>query len=111
LDFDSITNHSTDSNEKISSGSIRQPLGEININLFNNEERQETENEIDDKNQSSISFTLVHNNDKENLLINIKKRTITSTNLEPARKKQKKINAKPLIIGQKMITNFFQSKN
>jgi hypothetical protein len=53
---------------------------------------------------------LINEGDKENLPIINKKRTITSTNPEPARKKQKKINGKPLITGQKMITTFFQLK-
>jgi hypothetical protein len=109
FDFDEIT---TDSNEKISSQSVstRQPLGEIDINLLNNDDREPTENEIHEKNSNSISFSLVSDSDKENLPITIKKRSIASTNIEPPRKKQKKINPKPLITGQKTITNFFRSK-
>jgi len=102
FDTDEITNHSI---EVSSSGSQRQPLGEIDINSFNNEDRPPTENETSDKSQNSIS--LVSDTDKENLL----KRTISSTNIEPSRKKQKKIHPKPLITGQKMITNFFRSKS
>jgi len=102
FDTDEITNHSI---EVSSSGSQRQPLGEIDINSFNNEDRPLTENETSDKSQNSIS--LVSDTDKENLL----KRTISSTNIEPSRKKQKKIHPKPLITGQKMITNFFRSKS
>jgi len=81
----------------------------MDINSLNHEERQLTENETNDKNPNL--FSLVSNGDKENLPITIKKRTIASINLEPPRKKQKKILAKPLLTGQKMITNFFQSKN
>jgi len=75
------------------------------------EERQEIENETNDKNQNSLLFSLGNEVNKENLPITIPKRSITSTNVEPPRKKPKKINVKPLITGQKMITNFFQSKN
>jgi hypothetical protein len=76
-----------------------------------NEDRQQNETENPDKSPNAISFSLVSDSDKENLAITIKKRPIASTIIEPPRKKQKKITAKPLITGQKMITNFFQSKN
>ena len=93
-----------------STGSTRQPLGEIDINSFNNEDRQDIENKINNKNQNLTS--LVSDNDKENLAIQIQKRTITSiNNIEQSRKKQKKINEKMLVTGQKLITNFFRSKN
>ncbi|CAF0812379.1 unnamed protein product [Rotaria sordida] len=113
FDSDSIINHSLDSNDKISSQSIsssstRQPLGEIDINSFHNEERQQIENDNSNTNQHSILFSLVSDNDKENLPITIVKRTIITTNIEPPRKKQKKTNSKVLVAGQKMITNFFQ---
>lgn len=95
-----------------SSGSTRQPLGEIDINSFNSEERQQIENEDNDKSQNATLFSLVSEGDKENLSItNNKKRTTASTNIEQPRKKQKKMNPKPLIVGQKMITNFFCSKS
>ncbi|CAF3039252.1 unnamed protein product, partial [Rotaria sp. Silwood2] len=116
FDSDSVINHSVNSDDKISSqsissGSTRQPLGEIDINSFNNEERQQAENENSNTSQHSMLFSLVSGNDKENLSITIAKRTITTTNIEPPRKKQKKTNSKVLVPGQKMITNFFQSKN
>lgn len=46
--------------------------------------------------------------DKENVSTMAKKRSIASTiAADPPRKKQKKVNAKPLPQGQKSITNFF----
>ncbi|CAF3411726.1 unnamed protein product [Rotaria sp. Silwood1] len=116
FDSDAIINHSMDSNDKITSQSIsscstRQPLGEIDINSFSNEERQQIENENSNTSQHSILFSLVSGKDKENLPITIVKRTITTTNIEPPRKKQKKTNSKPLVAGQKTITNFFRLKD
>ncbi|UJR20699.1 hypothetical protein I4U23_023820 [Adineta vaga] len=110
---DSLTNHSTDSNEKtissISSGSTRLPLGEIDVSSLISEERQQIENENTEKSQTS--FSLISNGDQENLSLMNNKRTTTATNIEQPRKKQKKTNAKVLVVGQKMITNFFHSKN
>lgn len=93
------------SSQSMSSGSTRQPLSQIDIKSVTPEE---TTDEIPDKN---LSFSLVTDTDKENLSITNKKRTIGLTTTEPTCKKQKKINAKPLITGQKMITTFFQSKS
>jgi len=111
LDSDSLTNPSSDEIPSSSSCSTRQPLGEIDINSFNNDDRQQTETEHNPKSQNSILFSLVSEGDKENLSITNKKRTISSTNIEQPRKKQKKTNIKPLVVGQKMITNFFCSKS
>ncbi|CAF0793906.1 unnamed protein product [Adineta ricciae] len=114
LHTDSLTNHSTDSNEKTfssgSSGSARQPLGEIDVSSLISEERQAADSETNEKSQSQKSLPLVSNDDQENQSINKNKRTIASTNVDEPRKKAKKTNAKPLIVGQKMITNFFRSK-
>ncbi|CAF3639923.1 unnamed protein product [Adineta steineri] len=109
FDSGSQTTHSIDSNENISSGSIRQPLGEIHMNSFEIEQRQQIDN---DKNSNSIPFSLISDGDKENLsLMNNKRTTTTSTNAEQPRKKQKKTNTNVLVVGQKMITTFFRSKS
>ncbi|CAF4390393.1 unnamed protein product, partial [Adineta steineri] len=63
FDSGSQTTHSIDSNENISSGSIRQPLGEIHMNSFEIEQRQQIDN---DKNSNSIPFSLISEGDKEN---------------------------------------------
>ncbi|CAF1369605.1 unnamed protein product [Adineta steineri] len=109
FDSGSQTSHSIDSNENISSGSIRQPLGEIHMNSFEIEQRQQIDN---DKNSNPIPFSLISEGDKENLsLMNNKRTTTTSTNAEEPRKKQKKTNTNVLVVGQKMITTFFRSKS
>ncbi|CAF1324407.1 unnamed protein product [Adineta steineri] len=109
FDSGSQTNHSIDFNENTSSGSIRQPLGEIHMNSFEIEQRQQIDN---DKNSNSIPFSLISEGDKENLsLMNNKRTTTTSTNAEQPRKKQKKTNTNVLVVGQKMITTFFRSKS
>ncbi len=109
LDLQSIQEDSfnSDSITTESSDSTRQPLAETDTNSTNNDDRQQTETEIHDKSPTTISFSLVSETDQENL----PKRTIVSTNLEQPRKKQKKTTAKVQITGQKMITNFFQSKS
>ncbi len=85
----------------------REPLREIDINSFNNEER-EIENEKKCY-QNSIGFPLVSDGDKENLPVIIKKRAMISTKNDPPSKKHKKTNVKTPEAGQKMITSFFQS--
>ncbi|CAF0840016.1 unnamed protein product [Rotaria sordida] len=94
FESDSIINNQTDHsiisdhNIQLQSTKKRQPLQEIDINSFNDEERK-IENE---KNlyQNSIVLALASDNDQENLSITIKKRSITSTKIEPPNKKQKK---------------------
>ncbi|CAF1665521.1 unnamed protein product, partial [Rotaria sordida] len=94
FESDSIINDQTDhsiisdNNIQLQSTKKRHPLQEIDINSFNDEERK-TENE---KNlyQNSIVLALASDNDQENLPITIKKRSITSTKIEPPNKKQKK---------------------
>ncbi|CAF3807270.1 unnamed protein product [Rotaria sordida] len=94
FESDSIINNQTDHsiisdhNIQLQSTKKRQPLQEIDINSFNDEERK-IENE---KNlyQNSIVLALASDNDQENLPITIKKRSITSTKIEPPNKKQKK---------------------
>ncbi|CAF0824851.1 unnamed protein product [Rotaria sordida] len=94
FESDSIINDQTDhsiisdNNIQLQSTKKRQPLQEIDINSFNDEERK-IENE---KNlyQNSIVLALASDNDQENLPITIKKRSITSTKIEPPNKKQKK---------------------
>ncbi|CAF3256213.1 unnamed protein product [Rotaria socialis] len=114
FDSDSVVDHFIDSNDKISSqtcssGSTRQPLGEIDINSFNSDERSATENENSSASQHPILFSLVSGSDKENLPVTVAKRTMKATNTEQPHKKQKKTNNKPLVVGQKMITSFFRS--
>lgn len=113
FESDSIINNETDHSatfdNKIQSQLTvkRQPLREIDINSFNNEDRQ-IENEKN-HHQNPIIFTLVSDGDKENLPVTMKKRSIVSTNIEPPYKKQKKTNIKTSDVEQKMITSFFQS--
>ncbi len=112
MDLSTIDEQSVDSTEKLSSqsSSTRQPLGEIDIDSLNSDDRQSIVNESNEKTCNSLSFSLVTEDAKENHSITNKKRPMASSNPEPARKKPKKTIAKPLITGQKMITNFFQSK-
>lgn len=101
LNLSSIDEHSCDSEGKGSSqsSSSRQPLGEVDLD--------------EDRGIINSSQTLpsLSEHDQENRSINPKKRTISNPNIEPIRKKSKKIPPKPLAIGQKTITNFFQSKS
>jgi hypothetical protein len=92
------------SDDKIPSQSIvkRQPLRVIDVNSFNNEDRQ-IENEKN-HHENPIVFTLVSDGDKENLPVTIKKRSIASTTIEPPCKKQKKVNVK----SSEVITSVFQ---
>jgi hypothetical protein len=105
LDLSTIDEQNFDEKISSQSSSTRQPLGEIDINSLNHNDRQLLENETNDKICNSLSFSLINEGDKENLPIVNKKRPMASSNLKPARKK-----SKPLITGQKMITNFFLSK-
>jgi hypothetical protein len=109
LDLSTIheTSFESDSiiNNEIQPQSIvkRQPLREININTFNNEERDiENDKKTD---QNSREFTLISDGDKENLPMIRNKRLMVSTKNEPPSKKHKKMPE----VGQKMITSFFQS--
>ena len=101
LNLSTIDEQSCDSEGKVSSqsSSSRQPLGEVDLD----EDRAII--------NSSQTLPSLSENDQENRSINPKKRPITNPNIEPIRKKPKKIPSKPLAIGQKTITNFFQSKN
>jgi len=66
----------------------RQPLQEIDINTFNNEER---EIKNDKKSEQNIrEFILISDGDKENLPMIRKKRLMVSTKNEPPSKKHKK---------------------
>ncbi|CAF3134712.1 unnamed protein product [Rotaria sp. Silwood2] len=115
FESDSIVNNQTDdstiadNNLQLESIKKRQPLQEIDINSFNDEERK-IENEKN-RSQNSIVLTLASDNDQENLPITIKKRSMTSTKIEPPNKRQKKTNVKIPVTGQQMITSFFQSIN
>ena len=112
LDLSTIDEQSVESEAKLSSqsSSTRQPLGEIDISSLNSDDRLSIVSESNEKTCNSLSFSLATEDAKENLSIINKKRSIAPSDTEPARKKPKKTNAKPLITGQKMITNFFQSK-
>jgi hypothetical protein len=107
FESDSIIEPPTTCENKIPSQSIvkRQPLREIDINTFNNEDRQIENEKI--YHQNPIVFTLVSDGDKENLPVTMKKRSIISTNIEPPCKKQKKTNIKSSKIEQKLLPNLF----
>jgi len=85
-----IDHHPITSDNKIQSQIIvkRQPLREIDINSFNNEEREIEYEKI--RYQNSIVFPLVSDGDKENLPVITKKRSMISTKNEPPNKKHKK---------------------
>lgn len=105
------SDYSTYSDKKIPIQSMvkRQPLREIDINSFNNEERDIENEKI--SYQNLIEFALISDGDKENLPVIRKKRSILSTKNDPPSKKHKKIDVKSSDVGQKMITSFFQSTN
>jgi hypothetical protein len=101
LDLSTIHETSFESDSIISDNKAqlkRQPLREIDINIFNNEE-PEIKNEKSYEN--SIGFILVSDGDKENLPVIRKKRSIISTKNEPPSKKHKKMNIKLSDVEQK----------
>ena len=99
FDSDSITTDSTDSVPQLSAAPVSQPSpapdSQAAPAVVNEKQESET--------AKPISVSVVNDNDKENPS---KRRIVAS----PPRKKPKKTNAKVQIIGQKMITNFFQLK-
>lgn len=64
----------------------RQPLKEMDVNSFNDEERK-IENEKNFHKNPSI-LTLASDNDQENLPVTMKKRSMMSTNTKPHNRKQ-----------------------
>ena len=113
IDETTIDASCTDAKEQScsqTSSTTRQPLAQMDINSFNSQPRQaETEKNLSQGDSPALS--LVSESDKENLPAMNKKRLMPSSNAEQPRKKQKKTVTKELAVGQRTITNFFQSKS
>ena len=101
FEFESIDHFPSDSLGKIIVE--RQPLREIDVNSFNNVER-EAEYE-----KTHFRRALISDDDKENLPVITNKRSIFSTKNEPPNKKHKKTKFSE--VGQNLVTNSFQSTN
>ena len=106
FEFASILEKSIDHFPSDSLGKIiveRQPLREIDVNSFNNVERQA------EYEKTHFRRALISDDDKENLPVITNKRSIFSTKNEPPNKKHKKTKFSE--VGQNLVTNSFQSTN
>ena len=93
FEFDSTVDKETDQNPSDSHSKPivkRQPLQQIDVNSFSNEERQIEHEKA--RSQNSIILSLISDGDKENIPMITKKRSIRSTKPEQPNKKHKKTN-------------------